>query len=132
MIKFGTILLFILILDTSAIIHQSPCCYVVTTSKIGLQLCNLPGGGFGLNDGNLFLNPEGFLRGLDTCSPESCLLFMKPITTITIAIMAMIPTTMPTIAPVASPVSEVLVSALVFTGSNQGEDVCLFALTYPR
>ena len=36
--KFGTIKLFILILDISAIIHQSPCCYVVTTSKIGLQV----------------------------------------------------------------------------------------------
>ena len=33
--KFGTIELFLLILDISAIIYQSPCCYVVTTSKIG-------------------------------------------------------------------------------------------------
>ena len=28
----------ILILDISAIIHQLPCCYVVTTSKIGLYV----------------------------------------------------------------------------------------------
>ena len=34
--KFGTIELFMLILDLSAIIYQSLCCYVVTTSKIGL------------------------------------------------------------------------------------------------
>ena len=34
--KFGTTELFILILDLSAIIRQSPCCYVVITSKIGL------------------------------------------------------------------------------------------------
>ena len=35
--KFGTIDLFIIILDIPlAIIHQSPCCYVVTTSMIGL------------------------------------------------------------------------------------------------
>ena len=32
--KFGTIKLFILILDVFAIIQQSPCCHVVTTSKI--------------------------------------------------------------------------------------------------
>ena len=32
--KFGTIQLFILILNISAIIHQSPHCYVLTTSKI--------------------------------------------------------------------------------------------------
>ena len=36
MTKFGTTELFILILDMFAIIYQSPCCYVVTTSKIGL------------------------------------------------------------------------------------------------
>ena len=36
--KFGTIKLFILILDIAAIIHQLPCCYVVTTSKIGPQV----------------------------------------------------------------------------------------------
>ena len=35
--KFGTIELFILILDISAVIHQSPCCYVVTTSIIDLK-----------------------------------------------------------------------------------------------
>ena len=34
--KFGTIELFILIMYISAIIHQPACCYVVTTSKIGL------------------------------------------------------------------------------------------------
>ena len=34
--KFGTSELSILILDISAIIHQSPCWYVVTTSNIGL------------------------------------------------------------------------------------------------
>ena len=34
--KYGTIKLFILILEISAIIHQLPCCYVVTTSKTGL------------------------------------------------------------------------------------------------
>ena len=33
--KFETTELFILILDKSAIIHQSTCCYVVITSKIG-------------------------------------------------------------------------------------------------
>ena len=35
--KFGTTELFILILEDT-IIHQSPCCYVVTTSKIGLHI----------------------------------------------------------------------------------------------
>ena len=35
---FRTIKLFILILDISVIIHQSPCCYVVTISKIGPQV----------------------------------------------------------------------------------------------
>ena len=35
MIKFEYTELFILILDISAIIHQLPCCYVVTTSNIG-------------------------------------------------------------------------------------------------
>ena len=34
--KFRTIELFILILEKSTIIHQLPCCYVGTTSKIGL------------------------------------------------------------------------------------------------
>ena len=34
--KCGTTDLFILILDITAIIHQSTCCYVVTTSKIVL------------------------------------------------------------------------------------------------
>ena len=29
----------IIYLDISAIIHQSPCCYVVTRSKIGLLNC---------------------------------------------------------------------------------------------
>ena len=38
--KFGTIELFVLILDISAITHQLPCCYIMTTSKIGLyRLC---------------------------------------------------------------------------------------------
>ena len=36
--KFGNVKLFIFILDMSAIIHQSPRCCVVTTSKIGLQV----------------------------------------------------------------------------------------------
>ena len=34
--KFGTIELFSLFFDLFAIIYQLPCCYVVTTSKIGL------------------------------------------------------------------------------------------------
>ena len=33
--KFGTIESSVLILDISAIIYQSPCCYVVTISRIG-------------------------------------------------------------------------------------------------
>ena len=33
--KFGTTGVFILILDIPGIIYPSPCCYVVTTSKIG-------------------------------------------------------------------------------------------------
>ena len=41
--KFGTIQLDILSLDISGIIHQSPCCYVVTTSKIGLYLHSATG-----------------------------------------------------------------------------------------
>ena len=34
--KFGIIELLIVISDISAIIHESPCYYVVTTSEIGL------------------------------------------------------------------------------------------------
>ena len=36
--ELGTIELFILMLDISAIIHQSPCCYVVTASTIGVYI----------------------------------------------------------------------------------------------
>ena len=39
--KFGTIELSILTLDVFAIIYQSPCRYVVTTSKIGLYSSQL-------------------------------------------------------------------------------------------
>ena len=43
--KSVTTELLILILDISAIVHQLPYCYVVTTSKIGLYTYSVEGGG---------------------------------------------------------------------------------------